>query len=172
MKFNEKTLSSRYIYKGKIINLKKDEVELINGKSADREVIEHSGGACVVCEKDGKVLLVNQFRYPYNCELLELPAGKINPNEAPEVTAIRELEEEGGIKAEKVELLFKVYPSPGYTNEIIYVYKAIGLNKSTQALDDGEFLDVVWVEKEQLRKMINSGEIKDGKTLIGLLAIL
>ena len=172
MKFNEKTLSSRYIYKGKIINLKKDEVELINGKSADREVIEHSGGACVVCEKDGKVLLVNQFRYPYNCELLELPAGKINPNEAPEVTAIRELEEEGGIKAEKVELLFKVYPSPGYTNEIIYVYRAIGLNKSTQALDDGEFLDVVWVEKEQLRKMIKSGEIKDGKTLIGLLAIL
>ena len=172
MKFNEKTLSTNYIYKGKIINLKKDEVELIDGKKADREVIEHSGGACVVCEKDGKVLLVNQFRYPYGSELLELPAGKINPNEAPEITAIRELEEEGGIKAEKVELLFKVYPSPGYTNEIIYVYKATGLTKSTQSLDDGEFLDAVWVEKEQLRKMIKSGEIKDGKTLIGLLAIL
>ena len=172
MKFNEKTLNSEYIYKGKILNLRRDDVELVNGALAKREVIEHSGGACVVCEKDGKILLVNQFRYPYGSELLELPAGKINPGESPETTAIRELEEEGGIKAEKVELLFKVYPSPGYTNEIIYVYKAIGLKNTTQSLDEDEFLDVVWVEKEQLKKMIKSGEIKDGKTLIGLLAIL
>ena len=172
MKFNEKTLNSEYIYKGKILNLRRDDVELVNGSLAKREVIEHSGGACVVCEKDGKILLVNQFRYPYGSELLELPAGKINPGESPETTAIRELEEEGGIKAEKVELIFKVYPSPGYTNEIIYVYRAVGLQNTTQSLDEDEFLDVVWVEKEQLKKMIKSGEIKDGKTLIGLLAIL
>ena len=173
MKFNEKTLSSESIYKGKVLNLKKDKVELIDNSTSYREVVEHSGGACVLCEMDGKILLVNQFRYPYKCELLELPAGKINPNEQPEITAIRELEEEGGIKAERVELMFKVYPSPGYTNEIIYVYKAVGKIEKTQTrLDEDEFLDAVWLDKQTLKQMIQKGEIKDGKTLIGLLAVL
>lgn len=172
MEFNEKQILSKSIYKGKILNLRVDDVELINGKTAKREVVEHSGGACVVCEDDGKILLVKQFRYPYMQELLELPAGKINPGENPEQTAIRELEEEGGIRAERVELMFKVYPSPGYTNEIIYIYKAKGLKRTECALDEDEFLDAVWVEKSTLEKMIKNGQIKDGKTLIGLLALL
>jgi ADP-ribose pyrophosphatase len=122
MNFNEKTLNEKYVHKGKILNLRVDDVELPDGNGAIREVVEHSGGSCVLCEKDGKILLVKQFRYPYKEELLELPAGKLNPGETPEQTAIRELEEEGGIKAEKVEKLFDIYPTPAYTNEIIRIY--------------------------------------------------
>ena len=172
MKFNEKTVCENYLYKGKILSLRKDEIILPNGLGAVREVVEHSGGSCILCEVDEKILLVKQFRYPYKEELLELPAGKLNPGEDPMQTAIRELEEEGGIKADKVELMFEVYPSPGYTNEIIRIYKAVGITKTKAHLDDDEFLECVWVEKQQLKQMIKDGKIKDGKTLIALLAIL
>ena len=170
MDFKEKTLNKNYIFHGKIINLRKDDVLLPDGKNAIREVVEHSGGSCVYCEKDGKVLLVRQFRYPYEEELLEIPAGKLNKGEDPATTAIRELEEEGGIKAEKVELMFTVYPTPGYTNEKIYIYRATGLTQTEKNLDEDEFLESVWVEKSKLKQMIKNGEIKDGKTLIALLS--
>ena len=170
MDFKEKTLNKNYIFHGKIINLRKDDVVLPDGKNAIREVVEHSGGSCVYCEKDGKVLLVRQFRYPYEEELWEIPAGKLNKGEDPATTAIRELEEEGGIKAEKVELLFTVYPTPGYTDEKIYIYRAIGLTETEKNLDEDEFLESVWVEKSKLKQMIKNGEIKDGKTLIALLS--
>ncbi len=172
MEFNEKTVSSKPIYDGKIIKLREDEVTLPNGMTALREVVSHSGGSAVLCEKDGKILLVKQFRYPYKEEILEIPAGKINKGEDPSKTAIRELEEEGGIKAEKVNLIFKVYPTPGYTNEIIYIYKAEGLTVTRQNLDKDEFLSSNWYDKEQLKTMINNGEIVDGKTLIALLSVL
>ena len=97
MKFNETTKNKSYLYKGKILNVRKDEVILPDGKDAIREMIEHSGGSAVVCENDGKILLVRQFRYPYKEEILEIPAGKLNAGESPEETAIRELEEEGGL---------------------------------------------------------------------------
>ena len=99
MEFNEKTVKNECIYTGKILSVRKDEVLLPNGKPAIREVVEHSGGSAIYCEKDGKILLVKQFRYPYKEELYEIPAGKLNEGETPEQTAIRELEEEGGIKA-------------------------------------------------------------------------
>ena len=172
MNFNEKTISEQYLYKGKILNLRKDDIVLPDGKNAVREVVEHSGGSCVLCEKDGKILLVKQFRYPYKKELLELPAGKLNPNETPEQTAIRELEEEGGIRAGRVEKMFDVYPSPGYTDEIIRIYRAFDLKETKAKLDEDEFLAIEWIEKDKLKEMINNGEIKDGKTLIALLSVL
>lgn len=172
MKFKEQTVSENYLYKGKILSLRKDEIILPNGNGAIREVVEHSGGSCILCEVDGKILLVKQFRYPYKEELLELPAGKLNPGEDPMQTAIRELEEEGGIKADKVELMFEVYPSPGYTDEIIRIYKAVGVTKTSAHLDDDEFLECLWVEKQELKQMIKDGKIKDGKTLIALLSVL
>ena len=172
MAFEEKTLKTEYLYNGKIINLKKEEVMLPNGKTAFRELVEHSGGSAILCEKDGKILLVRQFRAPYKKEILEIPAGKVNPGEDPEETAIRELEEEGGVKAEKVEKMFDVYPSPGYTEEIIRIYRAINVSDSKMNLDDDEFLDGNWYDKETLKTMIKNGEIKDGKTLIALLAVL
>ncbi|MBQ9756282.1 MAG: NUDIX hydrolase [Clostridia bacterium] len=172
MEFKEKTVKVNYLYKGKILNLRKDDIILPDGRSAVREIVEHSGGSTVYCEKDGKVLLVKQFRYPYKEEIWELPAGKLEPNEDPKDTAIRELEEEGGIKAENAELMFVVYPTPGYTEEKIYIYRATGLTQTSARLDDGEFLKSEWFDKATLKKMIDSGEIKDGKTLIALLSQL
>lgn len=172
MEFREKTVKENYLYKGKIINLRKDDIILPDGKRAIREVVEHSGGSCILCEIDGKILLVNQFRYPYKEMLLELPAGKLNVGESPEETAIRELEEEGGVKAESVELMFEIYPSPGYTNEIIRIYKAKNVKKTAVHLDEDEFLESVWIEKSKLKQMIFDGKIKDGKTIIALLSVL
>ncbi len=172
MKFFEQTKKQSYLYKGKILNVRKDDVVLPNGKDAVREVVEHSGGSAVVCEKDGKILLVRQFRYPYKEEILEIPAGKLNEGESPELTAIRELEEEGGIRAERVEKLFDVYPTPAYTNEIIRIYRAIGLTQTKTHFDDDEFLSSEWIDKNELRKMIKDGKIKDSKTLIALMYVL
>ena len=172
MQFKEKTVKERILFNGKILNLRRDEVVLPNGKTAEREVVEHSGGSAILCVKDGKVLLVKQFRYAFNEELYEIPAGKLNAGESPDETAIRELEEEGGIKAEKVVKLFDVYASPGYTNEIIRIYKAEGLTKTKPHLDEDEFLSCSWVSLETAKEMINSGEIKDAKTIIALLYAL
>ena len=172
MEFEEKTLKENYLYKGKILNVRKDEIALPDGAPAIREVIEHSGGSAIYCERDNKVLLVKQFRYPYKEILYEIPAGKLNQGEEPETTALRELEEEGGVKAERVEKLFDVYPSPSYTDEVIRIYRAIGITDSVQRLDKDEFLTGEWFDKKTLVKMINKGVIKDGKTLIALLKML
>ena len=172
MEFNEKTLKENCLYKGKILNLKKDDIELPDGKLAVREYVEHSGGSAILCEKDGKILLVKQFRYPYKEVIYEIPAGKLNAGEDPAETAIRELEEEGGIRAERVVKMFDVYPTPAYTNEIIRIYRAEGLCETQVKLDEDEFLSAVWVDKNEIKKMIERGEIKDAKTLIALLAVL
>ena len=172
MQFKEKTVRSVTLYDGRIIKVKKDDVILPNGKSAIREVVHHSGGSAIVCEKDGKILLVKQFRYPYGKEIYEIPAGKINDGEDFERTAIRELEEECGVKAERVEKLFEVYPTPAYNTEVIRIYQAFGLKESQVCLDEDEFLTSEWIEKEKLKDMIKKGEINDAKTLIALLAVL
>ncbi|MBE7061383.1 MAG: NUDIX hydrolase [Clostridiales bacterium] len=172
MEFEEKTLSEQYLYKGKILKLRKDEITLPDGNNALREVVEHSGGSAILCEKEGKILLVKQFRYPYKEELWEIPAGKLNEGEDPIETAIRELKEEGGVIASSVEKMFEVYPSPGYTDEIIRIYRASGIKEDVQSLDEDEFLRAEWFDKRTLKQMIKNGEIKDGKTLIALLAIL
>ncbi len=172
MNFEEKTLESKRIYDGKILKLKKDKVLLPNGNTSFREIVEHSGGSCVLCERDGKILLVKQYRYAYQKELWEIPAGKINEGEDPSETAIRELEEESGVRAEKVELLYEIYPSPGYTSEVIYLYKASGFTQTEMHLDEDEFVTGEWFTVGEILDMIKSGVIKDGKTLIALLYAL
>lgn len=172
MDFKEKTLETDVIYKGRILTLLKDKVSLPDGKESVREIIEHSGGSAVLCEKDDKILMVRQFRYAYKEEVWEIPAGKVNKGEDAKETAYRELEEEGGVKAGKMELLFTVYPSPGYTNEILRIYKATDISEGTVKLDEDEFLASCWVEKSRLSEMIKNGEIKDAKTLIALLYAL
>lgn len=170
MEFKEKTLKKEYIYNGKILAVRKDQVLLPNGYSAIREVVEHSGGSAIYCEKDGKILLVKQFRYPYKEELYEIPAGKLNEGETPEQTAIRELEEEGGIKAKYVEKLFDIYPTPAYTNEIIRIFKAKDFVEAQIKLDEDEFLTGEWIDKNVAKNMVNNGEIKDAKTIIAILS--
>ncbi len=172
MNFDEKTVKAEYLYNGKILNLRRDDIILPDGKPALREVVEHSVGAAILAEMDGKILMVKQFRYPYKEVIWEIPAGKLNKGEDPSHTAIRELEEEGGILADKVELMYVVYPTPGYTDEKIYIYKAVGLKKTAAHLDEDEFVAAEWFEKPKLKQMITSGEIKDGKTLIALLSVL
>ncbi len=172
MNFEEKTVKSTKIFEGRILTLRHDDVVLPDGKPAKREVVDHSGGACVLAERDGKILLIRQFRYPYKEITLEIPAGKLNVGENPATTAIRELEEEAGVLADGVELMFEVYPSPGYTSEKIYIYKANGLKDTNVHPDDGEFVSGEWYDKPTLKKMIDNGEIKDGKTLIALLRVL
>lgn len=165
----EKTLSSQKIFDGRIISLRKDEIETDKGLRETREVISHGGGAAVLAVKDGKILLERQFRYPYGEILWEIPAGKRDKGETFAETAKRELEEETGYVAEKLVKLFEIYPTPGYTNEIIGIFKAEGLKDGVLHFDEDEDIDSEWVEEEKVFKMIENGEIMDGKTLIALL---
>ena len=168
MEYTEKTVKKNYVYKGKILTLRSDDALLPDGKPCKREVIEHSGGACVLYVEDGKILFVRQYRYAYGESLYELPAGKLEPNEPPVSAAKRELEEEAGIQAEEFSLLFTVYPTPGYTNEKLYIYEAKSGRRTKSHLDQGEFLDVEWIPIERVKEMLTLGEIKDAKTIIAI----
>ncbi|MBQ7323797.1 MAG: NUDIX hydrolase [Clostridia bacterium] len=170
MDYIEKTIKKQYIYEGKIIKVRRDDAELPDGKPCIRELVEHSGGASVLYVEDGKVLLVRQFRYAYGESLYEIPAGKLEIGEDPMLAAKRELEEEAGIIAKEMSLLFVLYPTPGYTNEKIYIYQALQGEKTTAHLDEGEFLDVVYLPLKEARAMIERGEIRDGKTIVALQA--
>lgn len=173
MNLEEKQLSKEYMYKGKIINLRRDTALLPDGKTALREVVEHPGGVCVAALTDNdEILFVKQFRYPYFETVLEIPAGKRDKgNEDPLECGIRELEEETGAKAEKFIPLGELYPSPGYCGEIIWLYAATGLTFSEQHLDEDEFLTVEKIPLEKAVQMILSGEIKDAKTQTAILKL-
>jgi ADP-ribose pyrophosphatase len=172
MNFEEKTISSEYLYKGKIINLRKDIALLPNGEEALREVIEHPGGVAVApLTEDGGLLMVRQFRYPYKEVVLEVPAGKLSAGEIPLECGKRELKEETGATAQEYINLGVLYPSPGYVDEKIYLYAAKGLTFGTQSLDDDEFLSVESIPLERAVDMALSGEITDAKTLAIVLKI-
>ena len=169
--YMEKTVNQQYIYKGKIVNLRCDDAVLPDGKLCKREIVEHPGGAAILCVQDGKVILVRQYRYAYREELLEIPAGKLNRGEDPLDAAVREFEEETGLKAEKMNLLFTLYPSPGYCDEKIYIYKAEGISAGAQHLDEDEFLSVVRLPVDEAIEMVKNGEIRDSKTIAALLSL-
>ena len=172
MDLTEKTLSQKTVFNGRIINLRVDEIELPNGEKSTREVIEHNGGACIVALTDNdEVLLVKQYRYAYGKVVTEIPAGKIEKGEDPLDCASRELVEETGYSAKKIELLGEVYPSPGYCGETIYIYKATELCKGNQHLDEDEFLDVIKLPLKEAYDMIVRGELCDSKTICGILRV-
>jgi ADP-ribose pyrophosphatase len=168
MTFEEKQINSKIIYDGKILRLEVDDVILPDGKVAKRECVRHSGGAAVLFIKDEKIALVKQFRYLYGKELYEIPAGKVNLGEEACVSAARELQEETGYKATKLTSLGAIYPSPGYTDEIIYIYLADSATYVGQNLDDGEFLNCEFFDIDEVLNMINSGEICDAKTVLAV----
>ncbi len=170
MDMTEKTVNKNYVYQGKIISVRCDDALLPDGKPCKREIVEHSGGACVLYIENDAVLLVKQYRYAYGETLYEIPAGKLEKGEDPSCTALRELEEEAGIKAEEAKLLFIDYPTPGYTNEKIYIYEVKDGVRTKQNLDDGEFLTAEFIPLDRAKQMLKTGEIKDGKTVIALLS--
>lgn len=172
MNLREKTISSQMIHRGKIVNLRVDSVELPNGKLAMREVVEHVGAVAVVpVTNEGEVLMVRQYRHPVGEILLEIPAGKLDPGEEPDHCIERELLEETGTVAEKTSLIFSFYTSPGFSDELLHIYVAEGLTYRGQQLDEDEFLELQRVPLEEAVEMIVRGEIKDAKTIVGILAV-
>ena len=173
MNLTEKQIKKEYAYKGRIINLRKDTALLPNGKEAVREVIEHLGGVCVAAlDQNNNVLMVKQYRYPYGEELLEIPAGKRDSaDEEPLICGKRELKEETGATAENYYFLGKLYPSPGYCGEVIWMYAATGLSFGKDNLDEDEFLTVERIPLEELTEKILNGEITDAKTQAAVLKL-
>ena len=148
-------------FDGKILKLKLDKVKLPDGRVASREYVCHNGGAGILpVSNDGKVALVKQFRYPYKEVIYEIPAGKM---------VRRELKEEVGGYSDNIIDLGVIYPSPGYTNEKIYIYLALDVVFEKQQLDDGEFLEVEFFDFDSVLQMINDNIIKDSKTVIAML---
>ncbi len=165
----EKTVKSKYIHRGRIISLREDEVLLPNGRKAGREIIEHPGAvAAVPLLPDGRVVLIRQFRKPVEEIIYEIPAGKLESKEEPQRCMERELEEEIGYRAGELKKLISYYPSPGFSNEIIHLFLATGLEKKQQNLESDEFLEVVIMEFDEALQMVREGKIKDSKMIIGL----
>ncbi len=172
MNLIEKPLEQTYPYRGKIVNLRVDQAELPNGRTATREVIEHPGGVCIAALTErNELLFVRQFRYPYQEVIPEIPAGKLTPGEDPLECGKRELKEETGAAAANYTFLGKLYPSPGYCGEIIYMYMATGLTYGEMNPDEDEFLEVEKIPLEEAVRQILDGTITDAKTQAAVLKV-
>ncbi len=169
MVFEEKTMKSDKLYEGKLLNLRVDTVEIPDKKYSKREIVEHPGGVGIIpVTDDNSIVLVKQYRKAVERFLLEIPAGKLELNEEPRETAIRELKEETGFEAKKIEYLLEFYTSPGFSNEKIYLFLATDLIAGEPTPDSGEFIEIEKYNIDDLIKMIERGEIVDSKTIIGI----
>lgn len=170
MEFKEEMVSQETVYEGVIVNVRRDKARLMDGRITNREVVEHPGGVAVFAMDDpGRVALVRQYRYPMGEETLELPAGKLEPGEDPRDSGLRELAEETGLVPGTFEDMGCLYSSPGILAERIYLYFAKDLTQGPTHPDDGEFVETVWLPYQDLVDKARRGEIKDGKTLVGIL---
>jgi len=167
-----KQLSRRTLYSGRVFDLIVDEVEYPSGNRGIREIAHHPGGAVAVpVLDDDRVLLVKQLRYPFGTHIYELPAGKLAPGEDPRVAAARELEEETGYIAGSLEHLTSIYTTPGFCDEVLHIFQATQLRKAPDGhkREEGEFsMTVECKSLPEAIAMIESGEIKDAKTIVGL----
>ena len=172
MNLTEKTIKQQYLYKGRVVALRYDEVELPNNEKAYREVIEHPGGVGIIPYTDEQeIILVRQYRYPYAELTLEIPAGKRDPGEQPFTTGVRELREETGLIAKNMLSMDCLYPTPGYCGEIIWLFVATGLTQAQTDLDDDEFLEIERVPFKMALDWVMDGTIKDSKTQIAILKL-
>lgn len=170
-KFEEKTIHSERIFEGKIINLRVDDVVLPDGRESKRELIEHPGGVSVLAvTEESKIVLVEQYRKAMELTTLEIPAGKREKGEEPIVTALRELEEETEYTCDRLEFVHSFYTSPGFADELLYLYEAIGLRKNENIvqLDEDEFVEIMEVTLDDALALIKSGRIQDAKTIIAI----
>jgi len=166
MEYFEKTIKEKEIYNGQIISLKVAEVEVPNNIKALRELVSHPGGVGILAyiDKD-TILLVQQFRKPFEKVMLEIPAGKLEKGENPEECGRRELEEETGYLAKKFTYLGRIVSSPGFCNEVIHLFKATELYCGKIGGDQDEFISLHKIKKEKVLQMIKNGDIVDAKTI-------
>lgn len=165
----EKKISSKTVFKGNLLNICSDEVELSNGKQTVREYNKHPGAAAVIpILPDGKIGLIKQFRYPADQVLIEVPAGTIDPGENVEETAKRELAEEIGYHPRKLTYLTKINPCVGYSDEVIWIYLGEDLQKVDQKKMEDESLEFFPVSIAEAIKMVWTGKITDVKTIISI----
>jgi nudix-type nucleoside diphosphatase (YffH/AdpP family) len=164
----ERLLHSQHVYRGRALHIRVDSVVKPNDAKTTREVVEHVD--CVVIlpvDSKGNILLVRQFRHAVNKELLELPAGSIDPGETPEEAAIRELREETGYKPGKLEKLGGFYAAPGYCTEYLHFFRATQLEKSPLTAEDTDEIELVPISPADVPGLIVSGKICDAKTIAG-----
>ena len=167
---NFKVKKSEIVFKGHVFDIKVDQIEYNSGNEDRREVILHNGGAVVLpVTNDGKIVLVKQYRYPFDEFMYELPAGKLEKNEDPMECATRELTEETGYASDKVSFLGKIYTSPGFCDEILHIYLAENLVSGDHDREEGEDgMEVYELTIDEIDKMMAEGKIVDGKTISGL----
>lgn len=166
----ERVVTCDELWRGRIFSVELMDVELADGTHGRREIVRHHGGAGVVAIREGRVCLVRQYRVAQGRVTLEIPAGKIEGDEPGSACAARELMEETGLVASELVLLANVLGSPGFTDEHTEVFLARGLMQGRPAPDNGEVVKVVWIPVEQVLAAIRAGVIRDGKTVIGLMA--
>lgn len=168
----ETTIQQDTVFDGRVFSVEIRQVQLSDGQQSRREIVRHHGGACTVAIDDqGMVAMVRQFRSPFEEELLEIPAGKLEAGEDPAICAERELKEETGLTADHLEPLAVMYPSPGYCSEILHIFLATGLHQGEAQPDPGEFLRCEWHALPDLLAAIDRGGVRDGKTVTALLSL-
>ncbi len=167
---DERVLESRRVYDGKVVSLRLDQVQLDDGASALREVVEHAHAVAVVAvNADGNLVMVRQFRRPVGRVMLEVPAGVIDPGEDPETAARRELQEETGFAPGRLRRLGGFWVAPGYCTEFIHIYLAEDLDESRLDADEDERIEVDTLTLDDALLRIDAGQIDDAKSLCGLL---
>lgn len=170
-------VSTERLYTGRVLNLDLDSVHFPNGAVGQLEMVRHPGAAAVVpflddpAGPDPHVLLIRQFRHAADGFIWEIPAGRLDHGEAPELCARRELEEETGMRADTVERLTTIYTTPGFTDERIHLFLARGLSRGEQRREDDEFMELHRRRWSEVMAMVASGEIQDAKTLVSLLFV-
>lgn len=173
-KFEEKTIKTEQIFEGRMINLQVDDVLLPDGNESKREIVKHPGAVAIIpVTEDGKIIFVEQYRKPLEKSLVEIPAGKLEIDEEPRVTAFRELEEETGYSAEQLTYVTSFYTSPGFADEIMYVYLAEQLTPLDEPVagDADEFVETITLSLEEAKQYVEQERIHDAKTAYALLYI-
>jgi len=165
----EKTISKQEIFNGQVVKLTLHNIELPDGRKSTREVINHPGGVAILAiDEQDRVYLVKQYRKPLEKEILEIPAGKLNPGEDPFLCAQRELKEETGLTATRWDKIAAYYTTPGFTDEVLHVYIAQELAVGTACPDEDEILSLIVMPIAEAIQLVKDGEICDGKSIIAL----